>query len=44
MQKSWDEFGIDDADALEGSELGYDGIEVSPMLLDTTGTCSSLAS
>jgi hypothetical protein len=29
VQKSWDEFGIDETDALEGSELGYDGIEVS---------------
>ena len=44
VQKSWDEFGIDETDALEGSELGYEGIEVSPMLLDTTDTCSSHAS
>ena len=44
VQKSWDQFEIDETDALEGSELGYDGIEVSPMLLDATHTCSPYAS
>ena len=44
VQKRWDEFGIDETDALEGSELAYDGIEVSPMGLDATNMDSSLAS
>ena len=33
MEKSWDDFGIGEDDALEGSELSYPGPEVRPLRL-----------
>lgn len=33
VEKSWDDFGIGEGDALEGSELAYSGPEVRPLRL-----------
>jgi len=45
VEKSWDDFGIDHDDALEGSELSYLGPEVRPLHLAlTTEPSGSVAS
>ena len=44
VQKSWEEFGIDETDDLEDSELAYDGPEVGFLTLDTTDAAESVTS
>ena len=44
VQKSWEEFGIDETDDLEDSELAYDGPEVGFLTLDTTDAGESVTS
>jgi len=42
VRKSWDEFGIDETDDLEDSELAYDGPEVGLLTLNSANRCESL--
>ena len=39
VRKSWAEFGIDETDDLEDSELAYDGPEVGFLILDSANWC-----
>jgi proteasome lid subunit RPN8/RPN11 len=44
VRKNWAEFGIDEGDDLEGSELAYEGPEVTPLRLVTPDLAAPLAS